>query len=497
MTAPWLSWPRPPLSATRAEAVTAQAIHHRLSYASSRTRAIWEPRLARLAAAAAETELQLIAGGRIGASVFWCSYAGLPEFIKRLQDLDLERKAGRPALSAIQIDQGATYHADPLTQMTFPFVVARSAADTQWLSREKDASLGAALASGYPPCCAQAWIARIRGGASDPLAALLMDSAWQDHPAATGVMIGSMGFGPLRHLPCGPDCTASNAMADDFLATMRALGFRDEANWLSDMVQWRARASVAGGVAQVETGAFRFIYLSDPLSPSLRPVTSGTHVPEGAPAGLSSIFAAPTMPDRVRALPGAGDPAPAQDSHRAAGFATRFAQRSRWSCVIWEQSALIRKSRTAIHLGCGDGLLLELLVQSRPSLRVCGIEADPAAAALARDRLGAGHTLIVEADWTAEASRWREAADRYDLVLVDPEPLLALPEAARAASLAGLAGLGRSIVPLASDRALRRFGSLEAMANTLGMALELGRPHRISAAMLMAERVPMPGVAAQ
>ncbi|MEG3151091.1 hypothetical protein U1769_14455 [Sphingomonas sp. ZT3P38] len=497
MTTPWLSWPRPPLSATQAEAVTAQAVRHRLSYASSRTRTIWEPRLARLAAAAVETELHLIAAGRIGAGVIWCSYAALPGFVERLQALGLARKAGRPTLRAIEIGDGAGNRADPLTQMTFPFVVAKSASEAAWLSREEDASIAAALAGGYPPCCAQAWIARIRGGASDPLAALLADRAWADHPAATGVMMGAMGFGPVRHLPCGPDCTASHKLADDFLATMRALGWRDEADWLADMVQWRARASVAAGVAQVETGAFRFIHLSDSQSPPPPPVTSGALVPEGAPAGLSSIFAAPTMPDRVRALPGAGDLAVADDSHVAAGFATRFAQRSRWSCILWEQSALIRKSKTAIHLGCGNGLLLELLAQSRPSLRICGMEADRAAAALARDRLGEGRAMIVEADWMAEASGWREAADRYDLVLVDPEPLLALSGAARDAIVAGLTALGRSIVPLASDRALRRFGSLEAMATMLGMTLEPGRAHRISAAMLVAEQAPVPRVAAE
>ena len=90
MTTPWLSWPRPPLSATRAEAVTAQAVRHRLSYASSRTRTIWEPRLARLAAAAVETELHLIAAGRIGAGVIWCSYEALPGFVERLQGLGVK-----------------------------------------------------------------------------------------------------------------------------------------------------------------------------------------------------------------------------------------------------------------------------------------------------------------------------------------------------------------------------------------------------------------------
>jgi hypothetical protein len=467
----------------RPEPVTAQAAHRRLSFTGARSKAIWEPRLARLGMAALETELRLIAGGEVEAGLIWCPYETLPAFVARLRAEQLAWTAGQAVLRPIAIRDEGLPAPDPLTLMTYCFVVARSKADADRLAADSGASIETALAFGYPRCCAAARVRTLADGVSDPLAVLAAEPAWAGHPSSTGVMLAALGLGPVRHMPCGPDCEASREKSRAFLKSMTELDLESEAGWLEDMTEWRAKASVAGGVAEVETGAFRFAFLAGDPGPPAPPVTAGTSAPEGAPAGLSSIFVKPATPARSHATSG-GRVEPANDEgFAAAGFESRFAHRSRWSCVVWEQSRLLRKSRTALHLGCGSGLLLELLVQSRPSLRVCGIEADAALAAVARERLGMDAAMILEADWMEEARHRGQGKDSFDIAFVDPEPLIDCSPEARSEIVDGLTGLARSIILLASDRALRRFDSLDAMAAALGLALEPGRDRRISSVL--------------
>jgi hypothetical protein len=272
-----------------------------------------------------------------------------------------------------------------------------------------------------------------------------------------------------------------------FIQEMESLGFDEEASWLAAMSDWRAKASIVGSVAEVETGAFRFIWQSDDLSTSLPPITCGKGEPEGAPPGLSSVFAKPSTVERRREALATEGGFSRDEDFAAAGFATPFAHRSRLSCVVWEQMKLLRKSRTALHPGCGGGLLLELLVQTRPSLRVCGLESDPALVARARSRISADTSIVVEANWMAEARLWPMGRARFDLLFVDPEPLIDLDDGVRREIVAACVSQARSIILIATDRALRRFGNLDSMAASLGLCLAPSRAHRVSAALAIAE----------
>ena len=483
MSEAWLSWPRPPLAETRGEPVLPRAARRRLSFTSSATRTIWEPRLERLASAALATELQQVAAGRLRAALVWCAYDGLPALVESLKASNLAWKLSEAVLPAIDNVGCGAAEADPLTRMIYSLTVTRSADE---LDPQRDSHVEIAEAFGYPLCCAQAWAQILSAGGADPLARLVADRAWLDHPGSTSVMLGNLGFGPVRHLPCRPGCEASRAARVGFLETMKSLGLDEEASWLAAMSEWRARGSVAGGIGEVETGAFRFVWKSEDLGAPSPSVASGTCAPEGAPAGLSSVFEQPSVPPRRRRTAERAETFPSDDDHAAAGFATRFAHRSRLSCIVWEQSKLLRKSRTALHLGCGGGLLVELLVQSRPSLRLCGIEADPALASRARARLGGSSAMILDADWMAEALHWPKGKERFDLLFVDPEPLIDMPAEARRELVAALESLARSIILIASDRALCRFGSLDSMAEALGLDLEPGRDRRVSAAAAVA-----------
>ena len=480
MMGPWPSWPRPPLAPGLREPVPVQAACRRLSFTGARSKAIWEPRLAALGRAALATELHLVASDALKAALVWCPYEALPTFIEQLRTKSLVWATGPAVLRSYEPPAGGLPAPDPLTRMTYSFVVAATKAEADRFVAD-DAALETALAFGHPRCCAEAWLRALEDGASDPIAVLAGDPAWDGHSDATGTMLAALGLGPVRHMPCRPGCDAARESALRFLAAMKALGFESEAGWLEDMVQWRAKASIVGGIAEVETGAFRFAWQAADPGQSGRAVAGGSNAPEGSPAGLSAIFARPEMPIRAQPRHFAPPDSAIAEGFAEAGFDSAFAMRSRWSCVIWEQSKALRRSRTALHLGCGSGLLLELLVHSRPSLRVCGIEADPSLASLARERMeSVNGAAIFEADWIAEAGLPREAGIRFDLAFLDPEPLIDRGPVDRTAILEGLGALAGTAILIASDRALRRFGSIESMAAMLGLDLEPGRDRRIS-----------------
>lgn len=480
MSAPRLNWPRPPSAAAHPEPLLTEVTHRRLAFASTLTRETWEPRLARLTVAALATELHLIATGVLEAGLIWCSYDDLAAFVGRLQAARLDWTVGQPALRVIEPPDAGAAAPDLLTQMSYPFVISLPGRDAAGGSIDADDHVETARIFGYPACCAAAWAGRLAGGSTDPLASLLAEPDWTGESLTTAVMLAALGLGPVRHLPCRPDCAASRDMARVFLETMASLDFAVEADWLRQMMRWRTQASIVGGVAEVATGAFRFAWHAGDLLTSVPPMISGDGTPEAAPAGLSSIFAEPSVPTRKPTKPPAAASAPSGEESARAGFANPFAHRSRWSTVVWEQSKLLRQARTILHPACGGGLLLELIMQSHPSLRLCGIEADAALAARARARLREDRSMIVHGDWMAELARRDAERDSFDLAFVDPEPLIDLSADRRRAVVAGLARLARSTVLLATDRALDRFGTLEALAACAGFAPAPGRDRRIS-----------------
>jgi predicted O-methyltransferase YrrM len=149
--------------------------------------------------------------------------------------------------------------------------------------------------------------------------------------------------------------------------------------------------------------------------------------------------------------------------------------RSRFSAVVWEQTAALRRATTAVHVGCGDGLLLELIAQTRPKLRLYGIEEDTAAAEAARQRLGASFPVLGGTSTDAFAALSGLAPEGIDLAFVDPERL------GDRDALAAISAIARSIVVIGTDRSLRRSGDMDNLAATMGLALLPGRAARVSA----------------
>jgi predicted O-methyltransferase YrrM len=149
--------------------------------------------------------------------------------------------------------------------------------------------------------------------------------------------------------------------------------------------------------------------------------------------------------------------------------------RSRFSAAVWEQTAALRRAGSAVHVGCGDGLLLELVAQTKPKLRLYGTEEDTAAAEAARGRLGVSLPVLGGDSIEALAALSRLAPEGIDLAFVDPERL------GDREALAAISAIARSIIVIGTDRSLHRFRDMDNLAATMGLALLPGRAARVSA----------------
>lgn len=483
MIVPWPCWPRPPLPASPRDPLACGSGRRRLGFTGTRAREIWAPRLDRLAEAALGGELELIRDGSLPASLIWTPYGALAGLLRRLDGLGLAAVPVRTALGEIPAAAAAP-GGDPLELLTYGLAVARGRTDEVQQRLASSDVAATARWLGYPDCCACAWASHIASDMVDPMAAMLSRGGMPAEPSCAHALLAGLGLGPVRHAPCSIGCRATAALAQSFLATVRALGLVEEADWLRRMGDWGVEISILNGVAEVKTGAFRYACLSDRLPARVQLRSVGSVIPDGAPPGLTRPFAPPraTTSRAVRRGPRPNGTVDLAAGFAPAGFANAIAMRSRWSTVLWEQSAVWRRAAgSAVHMGCGDGLLLELLAQHQPRLKLVGIETDPALAQAARQRGPLAGVPVLTDPWPRATAVLATLVEPEPLVFFDPEVMAALPVAARADIRQLLTGLSATLVALASDRVLARFGGIEAAAEAAGLSVAAGRPTRVSA----------------
>jgi len=459
MTSAWLTWPRPPLAATPREPDVAKAAAQRISFGGPQARSLWQPRLERLGAAAIAIELELVRQGRIPAALVWTGYDGIEALTERARSIGLGAKPVKASLGYAADWSLEASIDEPKRLLDYAFLIGAAPLDVAIAEPAAGDMVNAAMRFGYPACCAKSWADHLGRGGSDPLASLL---AHDDKAAMPShVALAVLGWGPVRHAPCSAHCAATRDRSRAFLDLGRELGFIEEMAWLEEIAGWAVDASLVNGIAEITTAAFRCTWLSDEGLP-----------PRRRAAGTGKRKAAAVEPAddaAIRAELGTG--------FEAAGFGSPFAMRSRFSTIVWEQTAALRRATSAVHVGCGDGLLLELIAQTRPKLGLYGTEDDSAAAEAARRRLGVSLPILGGTSIEALAALSRLAPAGIDLAFVDPERLGGHD------ALAAVRAIARSVIVIGSDRSLHRLGDMDTLAASMGFALLPGRAARVSAAL--------------
>jgi uncharacterized protein len=268
----------------------------RVAWVSDRARAVWQPRLRRIAAAWSQIEWLSVAAGLRAAAVTTLS-PGL--FVERARTWT---SAGLAALPLSVHGRGpATVEPGSGTavpQKIESFRVAVAAPEnlarlTHALDHADHAALAALL--GVPACCsAHARRTSSAGAPIDPTWSIATSGtpgacgdgcAEVDAPWQTNILWRWLGICALPHLPCGFACEPSREIADRLLDLGREAGFAEEMSWMREILSWPVEWSALHGVAIVSTPILKLSVRTGATERKFSVRRSGRNYPaEGATA---------------------------------------------------------------------------------------------------------------------------------------------------------------------------------------------------------------------
>ncbi len=254
----------------------------RVAWVSDQARAVWEPRLRRIAAAWTEVEWLSVPAGLRACAVTTLS----PElFVERA------RAWATMGLSALPLSINGRGPADG-------FRVAVAAPEhlaelTQALDHRDDAALSGLL--GVPACCSahrhRTWAAN----SVDPTWSIVAGSRLRDRsdmrldvdgPWQTNILWRWLAVCAMPHLPCSLDCEASREMADRLLELGCEAGYQQEMQWLRELLSWPVEWTALHGIAIVSTPILKISARTNVTDAKLTVRRRGETFPAEGAAGL-------------------------------------------------------------------------------------------------------------------------------------------------------------------------------------------------------------------
>jgi Methionine biosynthesis protein MetW len=412
----------------------------RVSWVSDRARAVWEPRVQRVAACWQEIEWRAVSVGIRPCALVIVAPQQTAPFGEQLAAFDL---CAAP-LDQLAVSSGAytTFCSNPLPGQTrhgrlvigSPQNIA--ALQLAWEQNQQQ-EIGRLL--GYPPCCtaffSDVWVreqfidttwpmaaGRSHGhGAGSPLREV-------SGPPENNILLRWLGVRAVPHLPCAFDCAASLELARNLIALGRESGYDVEMEWLLAMLDWPAAWSALHGIAEIKLPVCKISAVTDATPRKYSVHRAGGSFPQEGATGLVFPFAQPAN-QRVSASRaferGLRNPIRLQD-HRPRparyyqdnGFASRQGMdRAHQPVVTLALALLPPQGGRVLDLGCGNGALLRKLQHRNQDIAPYGLEIDAAKIAYAHELLPGCEDRFFSGDMFTNEAVW-QAVDRYDLVIL-------------------------------------------------------------------------------
>lgn len=223
----------------------------RVAWVSPEAQKVWSERLQRIHGACSEVEWRSVTQGVRACALLPGEYAG------RWADHGLDAR--------------------PVGENGAPLVVGRAgdvaAFQLSW-DLSDTAMMGRLL--GQPACCLgfqhrvwtelgledTTWPMALAGSTPSADGALLEMTG----PPQTNLLWRCLGVRPVPHLPCGPACAHTIALAGQYAEIGRRAGFAAEMSWMTEILSWPVEWSSLHGIAEIRTPILKISTRTDPLA---------------------------------------------------------------------------------------------------------------------------------------------------------------------------------------------------------------------------------------
>ncbi|MBN1993733.1 MAG: methyltransferase domain-containing protein [Anaerolineae bacterium] len=462
----------------------------RLSWAGSRAREVWEPRLGRIGRAWFNLEwLSVVAGLR----ACGLKIASPQEFVAQAGEWAKHGLSGLPLeIQGLSTNSyaGASLRAELGKPFAFRIVIAAPAdmiAFKNAWDNGDDERIGQLL--GYPPCCyrfyRRVWVDEdlvdttwpmARGSVAAPNSNRCLEVSG---PPEANILWRWMGVRATPHLPCSFHCPETVALGQKLIALGRANGYNQEMDWLLEILSWPVEWSALHGIAEIKTPVLKVSARTDATPTKYVVRRIGTAYPDEGAQGLGFPYRVPAGQILTqsagfrRGLDNPIKPRPPEPAWYAAdnGFNSRLAMEQAHRPVIELATAtLAGQSGNILDLGCGNGALLRQICQVNPGLAPFGLEFDPGRVEHARELQPDYAENFSQGDIFASEWPWPDGR-RYALAILMPGRLLETGSGRAARLKARLAQHCDHLLVYAYGDWLTRYGDLPGLAGQAGLKL--------------------------
>lgn len=473
----------------------------RLSWGSDSARTVWELRIGRIVQALHEVEWFTVAAGDRRCALRTIHRQEFPEVEEaaRAAGLRVEILSGMSAghsysasLMALSADEADAFWC----------VVGRSDdahSMAKAFERDDQETIGRLL--GYPDCCQEffrrIWVEYGMTDTTWPMAG--GDSGKRnlqiEEPSLCSVLLRWIGVRAVFHLPCSFQCEPSQVIAERHINVMQHLGFSDEAEWLRQMLNWPAEWSALHGAAEIRTPVLKITTRTDPTAGTLTVRYLGRKecLPHESVQGLRFPYRTPhllTISDSqsfqrglVQQISGRSSRHPMEDAPWYAsdnGFISRYAMHKAHVPIVEAARAVLESDRpvagtpaVVFDFGCGNGALAGKIAALNESLVPGG--ADFGTAQIEHAKLLAENhreTCFVIKDLFDETLE-HDLSGVFIGVLMVGRLTEVSPDAA-ARFIARICKKVRHLLCYAYDDYIREYGTVEQLANAVGLPLRSG-----------------------
>jgi 2-polyprenyl-3-methyl-5-hydroxy-6-metoxy-1,4-benzoquinol methylase len=462
----------------------------RVSWVSDRAQSVWGPRIDRIKKAWFELEWMSVSAGLRRCAITTIS----PE-----EFLLVGPRWAESGLNATPLEiQGVSqysYSSTPVrAELGLPYVFRVVLGDPKYVAKFKtawdscaDEEMGAML--GYPCCCSHffkhTWVDR---RLTDTTWAMALNGSTVANTARqievnssplTNILWRWTGIRAVFHLPCGFHCPTTERTARLILELGSSQGYKDEMEWLLNILSWPVEWSALHGIAEIKTPILKVTTRTDATAVKYVVRRAGTGYPEEGPNGTNFPYRRPQLFNisgsaayqRGIANPLIDRANPPSWYALDNGFPSVSAMEDAHNPMVALTSGVLQGAQgRVLDLGCGNGALLKRLSESRPAVEMFGIDLERVRILHARQLNPRFSNNFIIGDMFTSTAFW-ENEFVYDLAILMPGRLLEVSSDEAAALLTRLRMRSKRLAVYAYGDWLTRYNGLAELSHQAGLAI--------------------------